>query len=348
MKKFLSMILPLVLIASMAGCSGKDDSSKADTSTNDTSDASSVAEEEKTAEKGFTVDGTKLLDANGNEFVMRGINHAHTWYKELITEAVPAIAATGSNTIRLVFSDGGQWDKDDIDSVRTAIELCKANDMIVVAEVHDATGKDDEESLDKAVDYWLEMKDVLIGNEDYVILNIANEWAGQWDSEIWRDGYVKAIPKIRDAGIKNTIMIDSAGWGQYPQSIADFGKEVFEADSEKNTMFSVHMYEYAGGSENKIESSIKSATDQDLCIVVGEFGYKHYNGDVDEEYILKYCTENNIGYLGWSWKGNGEGVEYLDIATEWDGSALSEDWGEILINSENGIKATSKKCSVFE
>ena len=63
---------------------------------------------------------------------------------------------------------------------------------------------------------------------------------------------------------------------------------------------------------------------------------------------MQYCEENDIGYLGWSWKGNGGGVEYLDIAVEWDGSVLSEDWGEILINGENGITATAKICSVYE
>lgn len=84
-----------------------------------------------------------------------------------------------------------------------------------------------------------------------------------------------------------------------------------------------------------------------MCVCVGEFGYKHSDGDVDEAYIMQYCQENGIGYLGWSWKGNGGGVEYLDITNEWDGSALSPEWGEILINGENGIKSTSKPCSVF-
>ncbi len=32
------------------------------------------------AAAGFQVSGGRLLDANGNDFVMRGINHAHTWY----------------------------------------------------------------------------------------------------------------------------------------------------------------------------------------------------------------------------------------------------------------------------
>ena len=61
---------------------------------------------------------------------------------------------------------------------------------------------------------------------------------------------------------------------------------------------------------------------------------------------MQYCAENGIGWLAWSWKGNGGGVEYLDLADEWDGSVLS-DWGNTIVNGENGLKATSQKCSVF-
>lgn len=342
MKKLLSILLPLAMVVSMAGCSGSDTSS-------DSEVQSSVSSAGQTSgEVGFKVDGTKLLDANGNEFVMRGINHAHTWFKDQNVIAIPAIAGTGSNVVRLVFSDGQQWEKDSLDSIKTLIDQCKEREMIAVVEVHDGTGMDDVDYLEKAADYWIEMKDALIGNEDYVILNIANEWVGQWDSKLWRDGYVSVIPKIREAGIKNTIMVDAAGWGQYGQSIADYGKEVFNSDPDKNTMFSIHMYGSAGGSESSIKKNLEGVADQGLCVCVGEFGYTHSDGDVDEAFLMEYCVENDIGYIGWSWKGNGGGVEYLDIAVEWDGSVLSSDWGEVLINGENGIKTTAKKCSVFE
>lgn len=338
------MLLPLVAAVSISGCSGSDV-----TSENSEAQASSASSSVQTSGgAGFRVDGTKLLDANGNEFVMRGINHAHTWFKDQAAVAVPAIADTGSNAVRLVFSDGQQWEKDDLASIKSLIEQCRELDMIAIVEVHDGTGKDDTDYLENAADYWIEMKDALIGNEDYVILNIANEWVGQWDGKLWRDGYVSVIPKLREAGISNTIMVDAAGWGQYGQSIADYGKEVFDSDPDKNTMFSIHMYGSAGGSETSIKKNLEGVTEQGLCVCVGEFGYTHSDGDVDEAFLMKYCTENNIGYMGWSWKGNGGGVEYLDIAQEWDGSKLSSDWGDVLINGENGIRSTARRCSVFE
>lgn len=335
MKKIVAVFLAAVSV--MSGC-GKGDKEIF------TSAAEKPVEQDY---KGFTVSGNKLLDANGEEFVMRGINHSHTWFKKDTKTAVPAIAETGANTVRIVLSNGYQWQKDTADEVVEVVELCKENKLVTILEVHDGTGKDDPAVLEEIGDYWIEIKDVLIGNEDSVILNIANEWYGQWGGEEWAKAYVSVIPKIREAGIKNTIMVDSAGWGQYGQSVADYGKQIFEADELRNTMFSVHMYGSAGGSKGKIRKNIDGALDKGLCLVIGEFGYNHSDGDVDEQFIMDYCTEKKVGYLGWSWKGNSGGVEYLDIAKDWKGAALSSDWGEVLINGKNGIKETSEICSIF-
>lgn len=322
-----------------------------ETTTSATETPESKPEENKPIEAtgGFKVVGDTLYDANGNEFVMRGVNHAHTWFRQHMDTALEAIAKTGSNTVRIVLSDGDQWNRIPVDEVKKIIEKCKALKMIAVVEVHDGTGKDEVSYLNNAVDYWIEVKDALIGNEAYVILNIANEWYGSWDNlDKWAEGYKQAIPKLRAAGIKNTIMVDCAGWGQLSNSVIKHGKEVFEADEQANTMFSIHMYGTAGKNKSTISRAINGAILLDLCLVVGEFGYNHSDGDVDEATILEMSVEKNKGYLGWSWKGNGGGVEYLDIAKDWEGKTLSSDWGEVLINGKNGIKETSKVCSVFE
>lgn len=362
--KILSLVLALAMTLSFAGCAGND---KSDTSSSDAestvADSSSVADDssssnpdssllddnaEDASDGGFQVDGTRLLDANGNEFVFRGVNHAHTWFENTAFEAIPAIAASGCNSVRIVLACGIQWNKNSLDDVRLIINLCKKYDLIAILEVHDGTGNDSKETLRQICDYWIEIKDALIGNEEYVILNIANEWMGSYLKEFWAEAYAEIIPQLRDAGIKNTIMVDAGGWGQNGACIVENGADVLASDALGNTMFAVHMYGTAGGSEKKIKSVLDGARDNGLCICVGEFGYYHSDGDVKEEYIMQYCTEQNIGYLGWSWKGNGGGVEYLDIAKTWDGSQLSEEWGEVLINGEYGIKNTSEKCSIFE
>ncbi|RUT36562.1 glycoside hydrolase family 5 protein [Paenibacillus zeisoli] len=297
------------------------------------------------AATGFYVSGTKLYDSTGKPFVMRGVNHAHTWYKNDLSTAIPAIAKTGANTVRIVLSNGSQYTKDDLTSVKNIISLVSQNKMVAVLEVHDATGKDDTASLDAAVNYWISIKDALIGKEDRVIVNIANEWYGSWDGSGWANGYKMAIPKLRSAGIKNTLIVDCAGWGQYPQSIVDYGTSVFAADSLKNTVFSIHMYQYAGKDAATVKTNMENVLNKGLALIIGEFGGYHQGADVDETAIMKYGQEKGVGWLAWSWFGNSSDLSYLDLATGPAGSLTS--WGNTVVNGTNGIKSTSVKAGIY-
>lgn len=96
------------------------------------SGALSVTTIAPTSHSGFYIDGTTLYDANENPFVMRGINHAHTWYKDQLSVAIPAIAGTGANTVRIVMSDGQQWTKDSLSAIQSIITLCEQNKLIAV------------------------------------------------------------------------------------------------------------------------------------------------------------------------------------------------------------------------
>lgn len=298
--------------------------------------------------KGLYVDGTVLKDSAGNEIVLRGINHAHCWYRDYDETAFDAIQATGANCVRIVLADGERWDKDTAENLNFVLNAAKERKMIAVIEVHDGTGSDDIEVLRRITDYWVEMADTIKGTEAYCILNIANEWCGSWDAGLWKQGYEEAIIKLRNAGIENVLMIDAAGWGQFGRSIRTDGYDVFMSDPLANTMFSVHMYGMSGRYEWLIRYNLEGATNQNLCVCVGEFGYKHSDGNVKEDYLMKYCTDNKIGYMAWSWKGNSGGVEYLDISQDWEGNSLNGEWGENLIYGDYGIKNTSVTANVFD
>lgn len=295
---------------------------------------------------GFYVSGTALRDANGNAFMMRGVNIAHAWFPSDTQASIKAAAALGANTVRVVLSDGAKYNKTSYNEVSDIIEWCKSNKLVCILEVHDATGSDSASDLNKAVDFWREIKDLMNSNRKYVLLNIANEWYGTWDGSAWANGCKNAVKALRSAGIRNTLIVDCAGWGQYPDSIRDYGKDVFTADSEKNTMFSIHMYEYAGGTSDIVKNNIDNALSIGVPVIIGEFGCYHTNGDVDEMTIMSYCKSKSVGYLGWSWIGNGSDWYYLDLAKDRDGKSLT-DWGSTLFHSTNGIKNTASKCSVY-
>jgi hypothetical protein len=157
---------------------------------------------------------------------------------------------------------------------------------------------------------------------------------------------------IRDAGLRHCIMVDAGGYGQGAATIHSHGLEVLDADPENNLIFSIHMYGGAGNTA-KVKSNIDGVINQNLALCIGEFGWYHSDGDVDEDLILSYCAEKNVSWLAWSWHGNGSPVEYLDLVKDatanpklasyenitienWDGSqswTASCNWGEKIINT---------------
>ncbi|MFI1195558.1 cellulase family glycosylhydrolase [Micromonospora sp. NPDC020750] len=300
------------------------------------------------AAAGFSVANGKLYDANGTEFVMRGVNHAHTWYAQQ-TSSFANVKALGANTVRVVLASGDRWAKNDTADVANVISLCKANKLICVLEVHDTTGYGEQSgaiTLDRAVDYWLSISSALAGQEKYVIVNIGNEPYGNQGYGTWATDSANAIKRLRAAGLTHTIMVDAPNWGQdWSFTMRDNAASVFAADPQKNTVFSIHMYGVFDTAA-EISDYLGRFRTAKLPIVVGEFGFDHSDGNPDEDTILSYSQANGIGYLGWSWSGNGGGVEYLDMATNFNPAALTT-WGQRIFNGANGIRATSREASVY-
>ncbi|MGW3807387.1 cellulase family glycosylhydrolase [Micromonospora sp. NPDC005113] len=300
------------------------------------------------AAAGFTVAGGKLYDANGTEFIMRGVNHAHTWYPQQ-TSSFADVKALGANTVRVVLSSGDRWTRNTNADVANVISLCKANRLICVLEVHDTTGYGEQSgaiTLARAVDYWLSLADVLAGQEKYVIVNIGNEPYGNQNYASWATDNANAITRLRAGGLTHTIMVDAPNWGQdWSFTMRDNAASVFAADPARNTVFSIHMYGVFDTAA-EISDYLGRFRAAGLPIVVGEFGFNHSDGDPDEDTILAYSQANGIGWLGWSWSGNGGGVEYLDMATAFNPAGLTS-WGQRIFNGANGIRQTAREASVF-
>lgn len=303
------------------------------------------------ASAGFQVSGRNLLDGNGNVFVMRGINHAYTWYTGE-NGSFADIAATGANTVRVVLSNGTQWTRNNGDEVQNIIDLCKANSLICVLEVHDSTGYPEQGSathITNATNYWLssDILPVIQGQEDFVILNIANEPFG---NNVAESTYVNdtrsAIQALRNGGLQHTLMIDAGNWGQDWQNLMrNNAPEIFSSDPDSNVIFDVHMYEVYGNASS-VNDYMQAFASNNLHLVVGEFGATHGGSNVDEDSILAFAQQFGFGYLGWSWSGNGSCCADLDIALNFDAGNLSS-WGSRLIEGSNGIRQTSQIASVY-
>src|SRR6266498_2418436 len=278
----------------------------------------------QSAPVGLRVSGTRVVEANGAAFVMRGVSHAHVWYPTQ-TSSFANIKALGANTVRVVLGSGQRWGPST--DVAAIVSLCKQNRLICVLEAHDTTGYGEDgaaATLDQAVSYWISQKSALVGQEDYVVINIGNEPFGNnaTVSATWATATANAVSRLRSNGFHHLIMADAPMWGQDWQGIM-----------RDNTAAEINAY----------FDAFRTAG---LPLVVGEFGFNHSDGNPDEDTIMAQAQSRGLGYLGWSWSGNSGGVEYLDMTTNFNPAQLTS-WGDRIFNGANGIKATSREATIY-
>jgi hypothetical protein len=299
---------------------------------------------------GLHVEGSRVVEANGAAFVMRGVNHPHVWFPER-TSSFAHIKSFGANTVRVVLGSGQRWGPTSAAEVSEVISLCKRSRLICVLEVHDTTGYGDQlgaASLDQVATWWIGVASALRGQENHVVINLGNEPFGSnlLVAPFWASATNKAISRLRAAGLRHLLMVDAPMWGQdWANIMRGNAASVLKADPQRNTVFSVHMYGVYN-TPAKVSAYFDAFRTAGLPLVVGEFGDRHSDGDPDENAIMAQAQERGLGYLGWSWSGNSGGVEYLDLVTSFDPARLTP-WGERFFNGPNGIRQTSKEATVF-
>jgi mannan endo-1,4-beta-mannosidase len=307
-----------------------------------------VAIQPAQAAVGLHISGRNIVEANGSNFIMRGVSHPHVWYTNQ-TSSFAGIKSHGANTVRVVLGSGQRWGPStDLPNV---ISLCKQNRLICVLEVHDTTGYGEEgaaATLDQAASYWISQASALQGQENYIVINLGNEPFGnnQSVSATWATATSNAIVRLRNAGLDHLIMADAPMWGQDWQFIMrDNARTVFDADPDRNTVFAIHMYGVFDTAA-EINAYFDAFQANGLPLVVGEFGHNHSDGNPDEDTIMAQAQARGIGYIGWSWSGNSGGVEYLDMVTGFNAAQLTS-WGERIFNGANGIRSTSREASIY-
>lgn len=304
--------------------------------------------------EGFKVSGNQLLDGYGQPFRMMGANLAYAWFKGYgYDRQMQAMKRAGANAVRVALSDGTAYTKDTYSTIQGMIAQAEALQMILVLEIHDHTGSDESSALQTAAAYWVEMANALKGHEHSVIINIANEWKGTWKQySAYASAYSTAIQTIRNAGLTHCLMVDAAGWGQEVASLTNQAQNILNADPQKNVIFSIHMYEVAGA-PGRVQTNIDNVLSHGVALCIGEFAWAHKGDDVDEDEIISYTRQKGVGWLAWSWWGNGGGLNYIDLVTnQYDENSattqttgnMSCNWGQKVMNA---WAADAQVCSVY-
>jgi mannan endo-1,4-beta-mannosidase len=314
------------------------------------------------------VAGNKIISANGREFIPVGFNSVHVWLDEdasrrgLATE----IPRTRANTVRLVTAgESWTWNSQSRTPAkkRELVELALKAGLTPILELHDGTCLDDYDrppadgkmGLKQIVDHWLLPENVALFKQypDRLWLNIANEW-GPANNPAWRDGYVKSIARLRQAGITNLLVIDAGGCGQDADSLLKWGNAVAESDPLKRVVLSIHLYgrwathdkPFDPSWQFKVEGTLPKLKALRAPVMIGEFGWDappgSNPGGFNPKILLKLAKDLKIGWLFWAWHSNG-GETSLNAVSD-PGTYNLTEIGKVLVDDpEVGLKALANK-----
>jgi mannan endo-1,4-beta-mannosidase len=296
---------------------------------------------------GFSIDGTQLIDANGNPFIMRGSTHPDVWYQGEFA-SFGEISDLGANTVRVVLGSGQRnWGVTSAARVQQIVDECKAQRLICVLEVHDTTGYGEEAgaaTLDQAVTYWEGLYSVLEGEEAYVLINIGNEPIGNTNPAQWTQATVNAVDRMRDIGFEHTLVVDAPNWGQdWTNTMRANAPTVAAADPLGNTMFSVHMYQVYSSPQTVIDY-FDAFEAMNLPLIVGEYADTHQGSTVAWETIQSEAHRRGIGWIAWSYSGNSDPI--LDQVLSFDPNQMTT-YGQRVFNSTYGIGNTAERATVY-
>lgn len=305
---------------------------------------------------GFYVVGSKLYDANGKEFRMRGTNKTHQDVTAL------SLKKTKSNATRWIiyFFDDPERAIRDMSSPN--IGGSTSSNCVQIPGFWDGTCQSGSE-LQKMTDRWVRDAAKYQQFEKYMILNIANEWGS--DSLAWSKAYITAISRIRSAGFNGCLMVDAPGCGQNGAAIAVYGKPILDADPQRNVIFSWHIYggvcDIAGGQPRTYNEQIDLIPTMDalrnsgLCVVIGEFGPGRNIGPsptlITPERIVEVAEQYGFGWLTWSWDDNNlrdakaDDGGFCGVRDVVDPNAQLTKWGEQMVALWDKYGAT--KASIF-
>src|SRR5882672_597236 len=218
---------------------------------------------------GFFILGKTLYDAAGYEFRIRGVNKAH--YDSTQYDIVNNMKA---NAVRWNLYDAANTMSAQVAAANTWI----ARKIVPIPGHWTGTCQDSPTYLTSIVDLWVAQAASWTTSDfqRYAIINVANEW-GPTNSVVWRDSYITAIQRLRNAGYKQTLMIDSGNCGQDAADLLTYAQAVFDSDPQKNVVFSLHIY---GAWARPATVSWKQDYDTLLAqiallnvpVVIGEFG----------------------------------------------------------------------------
>jgi mannan endo-1,4-beta-mannosidase len=329
----------------------------------------------------FTRDG-KLYDANGAPFRIKGVNTCHYDENWASCSNDCGIPNAHANVNRI---GTPLWSSISDGTLRNLMDKMISQRVVPMPGVWYVDGSYSDESnvtckedsgpgsaFEKAVGQWVARAALFKPYEKYLLLNIANEW-GPSDSAAWRDAYIDAVGRLRDAGYLCTLVVDAGGCGQDVNDIARYAQAVHDSDPQHNIVFSEHLYGMWGSGaglqnwQTDLAEGLDRMAATGLPIVIGEFGPGRDIGPsptpMTPGTIIEAADDRGFGWLAWAWDDDyGAGDNGFALSTRGgfsltgerptngdypDNADLTAFGNEVVLNPDYGTFGNAEPATIF-
>ncbi len=262
----------------------------------------------------FSIDGTRFLDPDGNEFVPKGTNvngPYWPWGRSTVADTALIINRWKFNTIRVnclprlkyTFPDNNP----DLDAI---VDCYTSREIVTIIENHDyGGGYPQGPDLDDLKNWWIDKANRYKDNP-WVWFNIMNEPGPNVDTVpvLWKTTHETVIQAIRNEGAGNIIILDGHQYGQENAFSSVEGSGIltygpYFVRNYSNIGFSVHLYSRWNYKRDRFDAYVDSAHSRNLCLHVGEYGSAyHYCKGIAAD-IFRVAIPEKIGRIVWQWDG---------------------------------------------
>lgn len=289
------------------------------------------------------VSSARLIDQLFKEMV--GEDFTNQFWAEFkrnyVTQAdIAYLKSTGMNSVRLpfhykLFTDedymGVTGEQNGFQYIDSLVKWCKAEDMAIILDMHDAPGGQTGDNIDDSYGYpWLLTNDndqrkcaeiwksiaqryrnepQIIG---YDLLNepIAHYFTEELDSlnSLLEPLYHRIADSIRSVDTNHILFLGGAQWNG--------NMDIFGKPFDENVVYTVHRY-WSDTTQASIQSWIEFRDKMNKPLYIGETGE---NTDQWVESFRKLMERNDIGWHFWPYKkmDNTRGIVYFEQPVNYD------------------------------
>ena len=254
----------------------------------------------------LSVQGTKLVDKNGNAFQLKGMStHGIFWFPDFVNEGAFKTLRDDWNTnvVRLAMYSGasegytGDGMRVSQDLVKKGIEICLDLDMYVIVDWHLLADKSHQVRKADAIKFFDEISKEY-GKYPNIIYEICNEPNGyaSWEGDI-KPYAEEVIPVIRKNDPDSVIIVGTPTWSQ------DIDKAANNPLQYDNILYALHFY--AATHTDWLRQRLVDCNAKGLPVVVSEFGCCDASGNGANDFNqtkqwLQLLDKLGVSYMNWN------------------------------------------------